>query len=471
MSQNTTVVIVGAGMSGSFTAICLAQKGFSVEVYERRQDIRHSVTESGASINMTLSRHGMSALADVGLLDSIMPLTTRLKGRMIHTQDGKRLFQPYGKNEQEVIYSIKRHDFNIALLNAAQAYSNIRFHFNHCCLRLDKYTGQIHFLNEEVYKTCTVNADFIIGADGVFSVVRQQMHHRERAYYQQEFMDWGYKELSIQPVSNGVYALENEVFHMWPRGDRMLMAVPNQDGSFTCTCVLPFQGAYSFATLQSEQDILAFFKTQFDDILAYLPNLLNDFQQKPIGDFITLYTHPWYYQDRIVLIGDASHSFVPFYGQGMNASLADCIILRDCLAQFKEERVRAFATYQQLRKRHTDAMADLSKQNFVEICDKVRSPLFVLYKNMDVLLNKLFPKIWIPLYSLIMYTDIPYADAIERVKKQAHILKWLIVTLLLVGASILIIMLLHFSRGYGGLQAFITASWAFIVRKDIMNER
>lgn len=459
-------------MSGSLMAICLAQKGFSVEVYERRQDIRQCASEPGASINMTLSRHGMSALREVGLLDQVMQLTTRLKGRMIHTPDGKRLFQPYGKNEQEVIYSIKRHELNRTLLNAAQAYPNTRFHFNHRCLHLDKRTGQVFFRNEATGEACTASADFIIGADGVFSIVRQKMQYHERAYYQQEFMNWGYKELSIPPPSKGVHALEKEVFHMWPRGDRMLMAVPNQDGSFTCTCILPFQGAYSFATLQSEQDILTFFKAQFDDVLAYMPSLVNDFQQKPVGEFITMYTHPWYYQDRVVLIGDASHSFVPFYGQGMNASLADCITLRDCLEQFKEEKARAFATYQELRKRHTDAMADLSKQNFVEICDKVRSPIFVLYKNVDVFLNRLLPDIWIPLYSLIMYTNIPYADAIARVKKQERILKWLIVTLLLiVTTSILIILLVHFSRTYGSLRSSITTSGLFIVGINIMNER
>jgi kynurenine 3-monooxygenase len=340
------------------------------------------------------------------------------------------------------------------LLDAAQAQPGVTLHFQQRCLRFEKQDtceGQgtrLLFQNAVTHRIESVSADWIIGADGVFSAIRQQMQRDLLIETRQESLEWGYKEISILARPDGKHVFANNVFHMWPRGECMLMAVPNQDGSFTGTCVLPFQGKLSLATLQSREEILSFFKTHFADALPWIPSLVEDFQHNPVGEFITLYTSPWHYHDRVVLIGDACHSFVPFYGQGMNASLADCQLLSVCLGQGGEDYELAFKAYQRLRKKHTDAMAQLSKENFTEIRDKVRSPFFVLYKNIDLLLNKLFPGIWVPLYSLIMYTNIPYADAIARVKKQEQLLKWFALTLLLPGmGGILRIVFMHFSGG------------------------
>jgi len=454
LKYKARVAVVGAGMSGSLMAIYLARQGYTVDVYERRPDRREYVTERGMSLNMTLSQHGIAALAAVDILQTVMRLTTRLEGRMIHDLDGRQHFQPYGKNEREVIYSIRRHDLNCALLDAAQAQPGVTLHFQQRCLRYEKQDtreGQgtkLLLQNTATHRTDSVSADWIIGADGVFSAIRQQMQRDLLIETQQESLEWGYKEIAIPAGPGGKHVFANNVFHMWPRGDYMLMAVPNQDGSFTGTCVLPFQGKLSFATLRCEEQIRSFFNRHFADALPWMPSLVEDFQHNPTGEFITLYASPWHDHDRVVLIGDACHSFVPFYGQGMNASLADCQILSACLEQGGEDHEQAFKAYQQLRKRHTDAMAQLSKENFTEIREKVRSPFFVLYKRLDLLLNKLFPGIWVPLYSLIMYTNMPYADAIARAKKQERLLKWLMLTLLLSGVGgVLRIVFMHFSGG------------------------
>jgi kynurenine 3-monooxygenase len=433
MSNNSTqanVCIIGAGLGGSLLAIYLARQGYQVEVHERRPDMRKEPVERGRSINMTLAARGLKALAEVGLLESVLDQTTPLKGRMIHAVNGAKTFQPYGKNKDEVIYSIVRNKLNIKLMDAAEALPNVRLFFNHHCVNRDKESGTVHLLDEKNGRSTTLRPAFIIGADGAFSTVRQQMHKGVRAYYQQEFLDWGYKELHI-PSGVGGGQIEDNALHIWPRGDFMLLAMPNRDRSVTCACILPFEGDPSFGSLKTEKQIIDFFGEQFPDALPLMPTLAEDFLNNPTVEMITTSTHPWHYKNRIVLIGDACHAVVPFYGQGMNAAFEDCAVLAECVGDAGGDLAAGFAQYQELRKKHTDALAKLSKDNFVELRKRIQSPLFVARKKIEVALNRIFPEAWMPLYTMVTHTTIPYAEALDRLRRRNRIARYFGIDLLL----------------------------------------
>jgi kynurenine 3-monooxygenase len=443
MSNNPTqakICIIGAGMGGSLLAIYLARQGYQVEVYERRPDMRKEPVERGRSINMTLATRGLKVLAEAGLLESVLEQTIPLRGRMIHAIDGSKTFQPYGKNKDEVIYSIVRNKLNTRLLEAAEAYPNVKLFFDNRCVNIDKERGGVQLRDEKSGETKALQPAFIIGADGVFSTVRQQMHKEVRAYYKQEFLDWGYKELNIPAGPGGRHVIEGDVLHIWPRGDFMLLAMPNQDGSFTCTCILPFEGENSFETLKTERTIVKFFAEQYPDALPLIPNLVEDLIHNPSVEMITTSTCPWYYKDRIVLIGDACHAVVPFYGQGMNAAFEDCATLTECLADNPGDLEAGFAEYQARRKKNTDALAELSVDNFIELRKRVKSPMFVARKKIEVALNRLFPNAWMPLYTMMAHTTIPYAEALERFRRRNRLARWFgldLILLLVAGSMVL----------------------------------
>ncbi|HJQ68348.1 MAG TPA: NAD(P)/FAD-dependent oxidoreductase [Blastocatellia bacterium] len=425
LSNKTRITIVGAGMGGAMMATYLARRGCQVEVYERRGDMRREPIEKGKSINMTLAARGLKALEEVGLLDEVMRLTMPLKGRIVHELSNEVNYQPYGKNDDEVIHSVTRNGLNAILMNAAQSYPNVRFHFRMRCVRLDKENGALQFRNEETGELVDVESDLIIGADGAFSTIRQQMHRGIRANYQQDFLDWGYKELTIPPGPDGSFQMNEAGLHLWPRGNYMLMAMPNSDRSFTCTCILPFEGENSFASIRTEADVMALFKSQFSDVVPLLPNLAQEFLTNRSVEMITTYTAPWYYKDRIVLIGDACHAVVPFYGLGMNTAFEDCSVLDACLAQWNGDAERVFVEYQGLRKRNTDILANLSKQNFIELRDKVQSPVFLARKKVDIALNRIFPRHWVPLYTMMTHTTMPYSEALARHTRRNRIARLL----------------------------------------------
>lgn len=438
------VVIVGAGLAGTFLAILLGQRGFDVTVYDRRSPYRRDTAGGGPSMNLGLSKRGITALTAIGLIDQIMAMTIPMRGRMIHTLDGKRKFQPYGKDDSQAIYAIKRDNLNIALMDAGDALPNVRFFFDKRCVRLDKECGTISFHDEQTGEQLSVTADLIVGADGIFSTVRQQMQRGERADYLQEFLDWGWKELTIPPAPDGVCKLEQNMFHLWPRGNCMIFAHPNLDGNFCCSCLLPFRGAPSFASLNDHDSVQAFFQTTFSDIVPLAPTLVDDFLNNPIVPLMSIRTSQWYYKDRVVLIGDACHAVFPFYAQGMNAAFEDGLILSECLDRHPHDWRSAFAEYQALRKRNTDALADMSRENFLELRDKVRSPLFRARKTLDTALSKLFPQAWMPLHAIVTHTTIPYAEALARSRRQETLVKWMGV-----GAALLAIAL--FRSGETGL--------------------
>lgn len=440
VSMQPKVTIIGAGMSGCLMAIYLARQNFQVEIFERRADMRKESVEPGRSINMTLALRGMHPLEEVGLLDEVMKMTFPLKGRIVHTPGGQVIFQPYGKNDDEVIHSVMRNDLNMVLMNEAEKYPSVRLHFDKRCLRVDKANKTVQIQDKLTSEITTVESDFIIGADGVFSTVRQQMQRGERATYQQDFLGHGFKELRIPAGPGGTYLMRTGGLHIWPRGDHMLIAMPNSDGTFTCTCILPFEGEQSFESMQTEESVMEYFKTHFPDVIPFIPKLAEQFINNPIVGMITTHTFPWHYKDSIVLMGDACHAVVPFYGLGMNTAFEDCAVLNECLKRHVGDWQTAFNEYQTLRKRNTDTLAYLSKRNFTELREKVRSPMFVARKKVDVILNRLFPRQWQPLYTLVSHSTMPIDDALNLYNKRARIARFLGMDILrmLIAAGVLV---------------------------------
>ncbi|HEY6802118.1 MAG TPA: NAD(P)/FAD-dependent oxidoreductase [Pyrinomonadaceae bacterium] len=414
------VIIIGAGLSGSLASIYLARRGCEVEIFERRPDMRGHQLTGARSINMTLAARGLAALKQVMDLDLIFDVTIPLKGRVVHNLDGSTKFIPYGTRENEVIYAIKRKDLNRVLMDVAESTHNVKIHFDERCSEMDKTNGRIHLVNEKTGAHQFRQADFIIGADGTFSTVRQQMHRGERANYQQEFLDCGYKEITLPPGPNKTYQLDQHVLHVWPRGGCMLMGIPNLDSSFALTCIMPFSGRPGFDSLTTEAEVMAYFNSQFRDVVPLIGPFASGFLSAQPAMFPTTKVAPWHYRGQVLLIGDACHTVTPFYGQGMNAAFEDCAVLDECLDQNGDDFEAAFSSFQALRKRNTDALADLSVQNFLELRDKVRSPMLLARKQLDSVLHKLLGDSWMPLYTLIAHTNIPYADALDQYKRQCR---------------------------------------------------
>jgi kynurenine 3-monooxygenase len=413
-------IIVGAGLSGALMSIYLARRGCEVEVLERRSDTRRHDLNGGRSINMTLAARGLAALKNVLDVNRILDLTIPLKGRVVHNYNGPTKSIPYGSREDEVIYAIRRKDLNQALMDVAETYPNVTISFEKRCLEMDKKNMRVHLVNHKTGAHHFSQADFIIGADGTFSTVRQQMHRGERANYQQEFLDCGYKEITLPPGKNNTFQLEKHALHVWPRGSGMLMGIPNLDGSFALTYIMPFAGRPGFNSFTTEAELLAYFSAQFRDVMPLIGPFIGEYLKAPPAMFPTTKVSPWHYRGQVLLIGDACHTVTPFYGQGMNAAFEDCAVLDECLKQHGENLEAAFEQFQHLRKRNTDVLADLSIKNFLELRDKVRSPVLLARKKMDSVLHKLFQDSWIPLYTLISHTSIPYADALDRYERQCR---------------------------------------------------
>jgi kynurenine 3-monooxygenase len=421
VGEKPRFTIVGAGLAGALMACHLGKAGHAVELYEKRPDPRGHEQERGRSINLALSVRGIQALREVGLAEEVLRNAIPLRGRMIHSRTGRLAFQPYGKDDSESIHSVSRAGLNLTLLNAAAHYDSVRLFFQHKCTGLNWHTGELEFIAGPARTAAKVVAEMVIGADGVYSAVRAQMQKQERFNYQQDYLSHGYKELTMPPGPQGEFPMEEHALHIWPRHSFMMIALPNLDGSFTCTLFWPFEGPQSFAALTTEADIRRFFQEQFPDAVALLPDLADDFLKHPTGSLVTVRCSPWHVCDRVVLIGDACHAVVPFLGQGMNAAFEDCTVLRQCLVRHRPNWEAAFRMFEMLRKKHTDALADLCIDNFIEMRDRVGSRTFLLKKKFEVLFHKLFPRWYLPLYTLITFTCVPYAEARQRAKVQNRI--------------------------------------------------
>jgi kynurenine 3-monooxygenase len=421
------ITIVGAGLGGSLLGIYLARRGWDVQLFELRGDLRREPVEPGRSIKLTLAERGLAALAELGLEEHVKGhICVPLRGRAIHSGTGTVTYQPYGKNEHEVIHSFSRNDLNAYLLDQAEAEPTLRIHFNKRCVEIDKETGAAVFQDTRTGEGIRVEPDILIGSDGAFSAVRRMMMVRERVDYHQEFLPWGYKEVTIEATAEGLPQMDRHALHVWPCGDHMLFALPNIDGSLCGVCTLPFEGPNSFASIRTETDVEAMFRTHFPDVLPFMPNAVAEFRSRPISEFITIRTSHWHHKGKVLLIGDAAHSVVPFYGQGMNAAFEDCTVLNRLIDQHGTGDWHGlFAEFQALRKPNTDVLAQLSVENFHELCDTVRRPIVTARKRTSIFLNKLFRQHSVPLYTMISHSTLPYAEAVERHRRQERIARWL----------------------------------------------
>ena len=413
------IAVVGGGLVGGMEAAYLAQNGFNVDVFERREDIRKAELVVGKSINLALSDRGWKALRGIGMEDKIRSIAIPMRGRKIHTTDGNQKFQPYGIEDQS-IWSVSRGGLNQLLLKKADSYKNCNLYFNHICTNVDLKTNTLSFEynGEIVQKTY----DRIIGTDGAFSAIRKQLQKSDRYNYSQFYLEHGYKELIIPSAPENVHQIDPNALHIWPRGGFMLIALANLDGSFTVTLFLPFEGENSFEKLKSDTEVEKFFKNEFPDALEMMPDLLNDYNTNPIGSLVTIRSYPWNYNDKILLMGDAAHAIVPFYGQGMNAGFEDCSVLDELMKQYKNNWTVVMPAYTEARKRNCDAIADLAFRNFIEMRDLTSHPKFLLRKKIEAWFTKKHPKKWLPLYSQVTFSHIPYADAVSNAIKQDTIM-------------------------------------------------
>jgi kynurenine 3-monooxygenase len=409
--------IVGCGLAGTLMACYLGSMGRRVVLYEKRPDPRIGEQDRGRSINLALSVRGIHALKEVSLAEEVVRSSILMRGRMIHSPRGQLTFQPYGKDDSEALHSVSRAGLNRMLVVAAARHASVRMFFGKRCTGVNLEDGTLELAED----SSPVAAQCVIGADGAHSAVRAAMQKLERFNYQQDFLTHGYKELTIPPGQDGKHRMEKHALHIWPRGSFMMIALPNLDGSFTCTLFWPFEGPNSFAALTSETAVMDYFRDRFPDAVPLLPDLAHEFLHNPTGSLVTIRCQPWHAGGRVVLLGDACHAVVPFLGQGMNAAFEDCTVLSRCLAEHGPDWERAFAAYESLRKEHTDTLADLCIDNFLEMRDRVGSRHFILKKKVAVFLHKLFPRWYLPLYTMIEFTRIPYADALRRARRQDRI--------------------------------------------------
>lgn len=421
------ITIVGAGLAGSLLSVYLAKKGFEVSVYERRPDMRKSGAAGGKSINLALSTRGIHALKEVGLYDEIRKIAIPMYGRMIHPVEGELSFQRYGKDDSEYINAVSRADLNKSLMDLAEKNPGVKILFNQRCSGIDFKNGEINFRNELTGETSLVKSDRIIATDGATSAVRLEMQKIPRFNFAQHYENYGYKELMIPSGKDGSFLMDKNALHIWPRGSFMLIALPNPDGSFTCTLFLAYDLSLgeenSFEYLSTEERADAFFKKQFPDTYEMIPDFKKDFFHNPTGSLMTVKCYPWIIEDRVALLGDACHAIVPFFGQGMNAAFEDCTCLNECIEKYGTDWKKIFSEYQELRKINSDAIADLAQENFIEMRDLVSDRDFLLRKKIETELYKIYPDTFVPKYSMVTFSRIPYSVALKRGRIQEEILK------------------------------------------------
>jgi kynurenine 3-monooxygenase len=445
----TKFVLIGSGLAGGLLAAYLGRRGYDVDLYERRADPREGNIVGGRSINLALSTRGIYALEQLGIADEVLRHAIPMRGRMIHDKSGALHFSPYDRDPNKFINSIGRAALNTTVIEAAQRYQNVRVHFNHRCIEVDFDSATANLVPSGVeaavsaansdHQIIRAQGDAVIGVDGAFSAVRQSMQKEIASFeYDESYLAHGYKELTIPPTPDGSWRMEKEALHIWPRKSFMMIALPNPDGSFTCTLFWEFEGPRSFATTKTDDEIRRFFEAEFPDAVPLMPSLLDDFKTNPTGSLVTIRCAPWFYKNKVALVGDAAHAVVPFYGQGMNAAFEDCVVLDECLAEFPEDRQRGFAEYFARRKKNADALADLAVQNFIEMRDKTASQTFRAKKKLDHLLEGLLPGIYLPLYTMVTFTRIPYSTAARRACLQNRIVyAGLMVLLLVTGFAVI----------------------------------
>jgi len=407
------ITLIGAGLNGPLLAVLLMQRGFAVEIFERRSDMRRVQISAGRSINLALSTRGIHALQQAGLWEAMRSIIIPMKGRMMHSVTGELTFQPYGKNESEVINSISRAELNIALMTLAEE-QGATIHFRRRCASYDPKTGTIRLRNEETGEETNHETETVIGCDGSASAIRAEMLKLNRFNFSQQYLDYGYKELTVPAGSDGKHLLETHALHIWPRGNYMLIALPNIDGTFACILFLPFDGADSFACLAAPADVVRFFESRFPDAVSLMPQLADNFFSNPTGAMVTIKCSPWHLEGRALLLGDAAHAIVPFFGQGLNCGFEDCTYLMELLDRHGADWPRVFTDFENLRKINTDAIADMAIENFTEMRDRVADSRFLLRKKVELALEAKYPQLFVPKYAMVTFHRIPYSVAQAR---------------------------------------------------------
>ncbi|MES2629774.1 MAG: FAD-dependent monooxygenase [Bacteroidota bacterium] len=420
--QMERIAIIGGGLVGALQALYLARRGFEVDVYERRPDARIREARAGKSINLALSTRGLNALKELGLEERALSISIPMEGRMMHSVAGELTFQPYGRPGQ-CIYSISRWGLNRELLLETEKYPNIRLFFNERCDNIDLFTNQLTFTNTDKGERKQVSYDRIFGADGAYSILRQQLMKSDRFNFSQDYLEHGYKELEIPAGKDGKHQLDKNALHIWPRGKFMLIALANIDGSFTCTLFMPFEGDVSFNSLGNSNQVMNFFKTTFPDVIPLMPDLASTFFENPTSSLVTIKSFPWNYKDKVMLIGDAAHAIVPFYAQGMNSGFEDCFIMDQMLDKFGSDWKRLFREFTITRKSNTDAMAELAVYNYEEMRANTANPKFLLRKKIERHFSDKHPELWVPLYTQVTFTNRPYEMALVDSQKQDRIME------------------------------------------------
>ncbi|HZF12854.1 MAG TPA: NAD(P)/FAD-dependent oxidoreductase [Thermoanaerobaculia bacterium] len=414
------IIIVGSGLVGSLLSIFLARRDYSVQVFDKKPDLRTSPLPSGRSINLTICHRGFQALDRVGAGDRVRAISTPAYGRRVHGENGEVVFQPYG-NRGEALHAITRNELNRVLLDVAAKQHGVEFRFRHKCLGIDLSAPALTFENLDTGQLATERPAVVLGADGAFSTVRQQMLRSERFDCSQEYIQQGYKELTIPSGVVRASGLERHALHIWPRGRYMLIGFANFDGSTTLALHLPYEGSEpSFASIRSESDLLGLFARSFPDALPLLPQLVGNYFGRPVSSMLTVRCFPWV-RGKVALIGDAAHAIVPSYGQGANAGFEDCAVLDAALDRHAGDWEKALADYQRERKPNADLIAGLSLQHFSEIRDRLNDPRFLIRKAVERRLDEIYPGRFTSLYSLISFTGMSYVEALARTAKQEAI--------------------------------------------------
>lgn len=418
-----SVTLIGAGLVGSLLSIYLSKRGYKVTVYERRPDLRKNRISAGRSINLALSDRGWRGLERVGIGEDIKKVALPMPGRIIHHQDRSIVTQPYGKDGQ-AIWSVSRGGLNCVLMDLAEQHG-VKIHYNERCTNVDLDSATAHFENTETHVKSVVQNDVIFSTDGAFSAGRLQMQlTTDRFDYAQKYLQHGYKELTIPPTANGDFAMDPKGLHIWPRGQFMLIALPNMDKSFTCTLFFPFEGEVSFASLNTEQKMLDFFMKTFPDAVDLMPALKEEYFANPTSSLSIVKCWPWTYKNKFAMVGDSAHAIVPFYGQGMNCGFEDCVVMDDYMSQFGDDLEKVFKAYELSRKPDGDAIADLAVANFVEMCDRTADPKFLLQKKIEAWFSEKHPDKWIPLYTMVTFRpDIRYSTALNEGNKQEAVMQ------------------------------------------------
>ncbi len=414
------ITIIGAGLVGSLMSIFLGRRGYTVDVFEKLPDIRKHSIAAGRSINLALANRGIRPLKKVGIMDKVEQLLIPMSGRMLHDTDGQLQYQSYGQRDHEVIYSVSRGGLVSLLRDEAESTGRVTFHFEHSLESID-HDKQTLVIKGDDAPSFTYAFDILLAADGAGSRIRRSLESLGQVNCRSELLDHSYKELTIPASQSGGFLIDKNALHIWPRGQYMLIALPNLDGSFTVTLFLPNDGELSFASLHTDEAVQKLFHDQFYDVIELIPDLSDMFFENPTGILGTIRCQQWHYKNSL-LIGDAAHAIVPFHGQGMNCGFEDCFELNRLLDEHNDDWHKVMDLYTDVRKDNANAIADMALDNYIEMRDSVRDPKFHLKKAIAFELERAYPRQFIPRYSMVSFSHIPYAQAQQRGVIQAQIL-------------------------------------------------